>query len=89
MLGAPNLGADYVNSFNGIFPALAETYPALAETYDAALYPFFLDGVVTDAALMLPDNIHPNAKGVSRVVEGLSPLVEAALKQQNGAVLEK
>jgi len=82
MLAAPNLGADYVNSFNGIFPALADTY-------DAALYPFFLDGVVTDAALMLPDNIHPNAKGVSRVVEGLSPLVEAALKQQNGAVLEK
>jgi acyl-CoA thioesterase I len=29
---------------------------------------------------MLPDNIHPNAKGVARVVEGLSPLVEAALK---------
>jgi acyl-CoA thioesterase-1 len=82
MLAAPNLGADYVNSFNRIFPALADTY-------DAALYPFFLDGVVTDAALMLPDNIHPNAKGVSRVVEGLSPLVEAALKQQNGAVLEK
>jgi len=82
MLAAPNLGADYVNSFNGIFPALADTY-------DVALYPFFLDGVVTDAALMLPDNIHPNAKGVSRVVEGLSPLVEAALKQQNGAVLEK
>ena len=82
MLAAPNLGADYVNSFNGIFPALADTY-------DAALYPFFLDGVVTDAALMLPDNIHPNAKGVSRVVEGLSPLVEAALKQQNRAVLEK
>jgi acyl-CoA thioesterase-1 len=82
MLAAPNLGADYVNSFNGIFPALADKY-------DAALYPFFLDGVVTDAALMLPDNIHPNAKGVSRVVEGLSPLVEAALKQQNGAVLEK
>ncbi len=82
MLAAPNLGADYVNSFNRIFPALADTY-------DAALYPFFLDGVVTDAALMLPDNIHPNAKGVLRVVEGLSPLVEAALKQQNRAVLEK
>jgi len=82
MLAAPNLGADYVNSFNRIFPALADTY-------DAALYPFFLDGVVTDAALMLPDNIHPNAKGVSRVVEGLSPLIEAALKQQNRAVLEK
>jgi len=82
MLAAPNLGADYVNSFNGIFPDLANSY-------GAALYPFFLNGVVTDATLMLPDNIHPNAKGVSRVVEGLSPLVEAALKQQGEAVLEK
>lgn len=82
MLAAPNLGADYVNAFNGIFPGLAKGY-------GAALYPFFLDGVVTDAALMLPDDIHPNAKGVSRVVEGLSPLVEAALKQQGEAVLEK
>jgi acyl-CoA thioesterase-1 len=82
MLAAPNLGADYVNSFNGIFPDLANNY-------GASLYPFFLDGVVTDAALMLPDNIHPNAKGVSRVVEGLSPLVEAALRRQDEAVLEK
>ncbi|WP_295490532.1 arylesterase [Sphingorhabdus sp. EL138] len=82
MLAAPNLGADYVNSFNGIFPDLANSY-------GAALYPFFFNGVVTDATLMLPDNIHPNAKGVSRVVEGLSPLVEAALKQQGEAVLEK
>jgi lysophospholipase L1-like esterase len=38
---------------------------------------------------MLPDNIHPNAKGVSRVVEGLSPLIEATLKRQDEAVLEK
>ena len=82
MLAAPNLGQDYSNSFNGIFPELAKKY-------GAPLYPFFLDGVVTDAGLMLPDNIHPNAKGVSRVVEGLSPLVEAALKDESEAVLEK
>ena len=82
MLAAPNMGQDYGKAFNGIFPQLAKKY-------DAALYPFFLDGVVTDAALMLPDNIHPNAKGVTRVVEGLSPLVEAALKAQDKAVLEK
>ena len=72
MLASPNMGQDYGKSFNGIFPELSKKY-------NAPLYPFFLDGVVTNAALMLPDNIHPNAKGVSRVVEGLSPLVEAAL----------
>lgn len=82
MLAAPNLGADYGNSFNTIFPALAKQY-------DSPLYPFFLEGVVADKTLMLPDNIHPNAKGVERVVEGLSPLVEAALKEQGDTVLEK
>jgi len=82
MLAAPNLGQDYASTFNGLFPQLAKQY-------NASLYPFFLDGVVTDKALMLSDNIHPNAKGVSRVVEGLSPLVEAALKSQGETVLEK
>ncbi len=82
MLAAPNLGQDYAGAFNGLFPQLAKQY-------DAPLYPFFLDGVVNDSALMLPDGIHPNARGVSRVVEGLSPLVEAALKEQGDTVLEK
>jgi acyl-CoA thioesterase-1 len=82
MLAAPNLGQDYGKAFNAIFPALAKEF-------GAPLYPFFLDGVVADRALMLPDNIHPNAKGVARVVEGLSPLVEVALRAQGDAVLEK
>ena len=76
MLASPNMGQDYAAKFNPIFPQLAKKY-------NAPLYPFFLDGVVTNQALMLPDGIHPNAKGVSRVVEGLSPLVEAALKRQD------
>ena len=82
MLAAPNLGADYAGGFNPIFPELAKQY-------GAPIYPFFLEGVVTDKTLMLPDGVHPNAKGVSRVVEGLSPLVEAALKEQGDSVLEK
>lgn len=75
MLAAPNLGPDYGREFNAIFPALAKEY-------GVPLYPFFLDGVVTDASLMLPDNIHPNAKGVTKVVGNLSPLVEKALGSQ-------
>jgi acyl-CoA thioesterase I len=82
MLAPPNMGQDYTNAFNPIFPQLAKQY-------DASLYPFFLDGVVTERALMLDDNIHPNAKGVSRVVERLSPLVESVLKEQDDTVLEK
>ena len=41
MRAAPNLGADYVKSFEAIYPELAVKYGAL-------LYPFFLDGVAGD-----------------------------------------
>ena len=72
MVAAPNMGADYAKSFNAI-------YPELAAKYDASLYPFILDNVVGKPDLMLGDHIHPNAKGVTVVVEGLAPLVEDAL----------
>ena len=73
MLAAPNLWSDYANAFNPIFPKLAKEY-------EAALYPFFLDGVVADPALMLPDHIHPNAKGVAKIVDKAAPLIVAGLK---------
>src|SRR3546814_13352374 len=72
MVAAPNLGADYARAFNAI-------YPELAAKYGASLYPFILDNVVTDPALMLDDHIHPNAKGVTMIADSLAPLVEAAL----------
>ena len=72
MVAAPNLGADYAKAFNPIFPELATKY-------GASLYPFILDNVVSDPALMLDDHIHPNAKGVKTIVQSLAPLVEAAL----------
>ena len=72
MVAAPNLGSDYAKVFNAI-------YPDLAAKYSVSFYPFILDNVVTDKALMLGDNMHPNAKGVAVVAEGLAPLVEEAL----------
>ena len=72
MIAAPNMGPDYAKAFNPI-------YPELAAKYDASLYPFILDNVVGKPELMLGDHIHPNAKGVKIVVEGLAPLVEEAL----------
>lgn len=72
MVAAPNLGGDYAARFNPIFPELAAQY-------GASLYPFILDNVVTDKSLMLGDNIHPNAKGVTVIAEALAPLVEQAL----------
>lgn len=73
MVAAPNMGRDYADRFNPI-------YAELAKRYDAVLYPFFLDGVVTDQQLMLPDRIHPNAKGVDAIVARVAPLVAETLK---------
>jgi acyl-CoA thioesterase-1 len=72
MLAAPNLGEAYRQAFDGI-------YPRLAAKYDAPLYPFFLDGVAGDPALQLSDGMHPNAKGIDRMVKGILPTVEKAL----------
>ena len=72
MLASPNMGADYAAAFNSI-------YPDLARKYDAALYPFMLDGVLGDQALLLPDGIHPNAQGVKRIAGRLAPMVAGAL----------
>jgi acyl-CoA thioesterase-1 len=73
MIAAPNLGQDYASKFNPI-------YPALAKQYDAGLYPFFLDGVITDKTLMLPDGIHPNPKGIAKVVNGIDDMVASRLQ---------
>jgi len=67
-----NLGADYVAAFDAI-------YPTLAERHGVPLYPFFLDGVALDPALNQADGIHPNAAGVARIVQGILPMVAAAL----------
>lgn len=72
MMAAPNLGSDYAKRFDPI-------YPELAAKYGVSFYPFILDDVITDKALMLDDHIHPNAKGVSMVAKGLAPLVKEAL----------
>lgn len=72
MLAAPNLGRDYAERFNPI-------YADLAKRYDAALYPFFLDGVVTDRALMQADRVHPTAQGIGTVVARVTPLVVSTL----------
>lgn len=73
MLAAPNMGADYAKAFNAI-------YPALAKKHGAALVPFFLDGVVGNKALQLPDNIHPNAAGVEVIVKTTQAEVAKALE---------
>lgn len=66
MLAPPNLGREYADEFNRVFPAVAKAHKV-------ALYPFFLDGVAADPALNQADGIHPNAKGVSVIVKRMLP----------------
>lgn len=67
-----NLGKEYVTAFGAI-------YPDLAARYNAILYPFFLEGAALNADLMQEDGIHPNGEGVTVIVNGILPKVEALL----------
>jgi acyl-CoA thioesterase-1 len=67
-----NLGKEYVTEFRAM-------YTDLAQRYDLILYPFFLDGVALDDNYLLDDGQHPNAAGVTRIVEGILPKVEELL----------
>jgi len=69
-----NLGPDYVQAFDGM-------YPDLAARHRVTLYPFFLDGVATDPALNQADGFHPNPAGVAVIVKRILPAVEKVLAQ--------
>ena len=68
MLAPRNMGENYYNSFDKI-------YPELAQEFSVPLYPFFLAGVAAQPELNLNDGIHPNAAGVQVMVAGILPLV--------------
>lgn len=76
MRAAPNLGAEYAEKFDRIYPELAEQHGVL-------LHKFFLDGVAGERELNLPDGMHPTARGVSIVVERILPSVESLIERVN------
>ena len=69
MLAPPNMGEDYQQGFDRVFPEIAEKRNVL-------FYPFFLDGVAAERDLNLPDGIHPNARGIDVIVERILPSVQ-------------
>ena len=73
-----NMGSDYVKAFDAIYPALASTHPVV-------FYPFFLDGVATDATLNQADGLHPNAAGVDVIVSRILPQVETLISRARAA----
>ena len=74
MMAPLNAGAQYIKSFNAI-------YPELAEKHDAEFYPFFLRDVALVPELNLPDGLHPNAKGVDVIAANIAPVVARAVRR--------
>lgn len=67
-----NYGVEYKTTFDAI-------YPDLADQFDTLYVPSFFSALGEDpasfVALMQGDGIHPNAEGVSRIVEAIGPAV--------------
>jgi acyl-CoA thioesterase-1 len=66
-----NLGADYVQRFDAI-------YPDLAKQYDVPLYPFFMEGIVgadgtADTKLLQGDGLHPTEAGAKLIADRIMP----------------
>jgi len=74
MRAAPNLGANYGQAFEQIYPDLAKKYGVL-------LYPFFLEGVAANLDLTQQDGMHPNPAGVAVIVQRMMPKVMELVAQ--------
>lgn len=77
MYAPRNLGRDYAQRFDGV-------YPELAEKHGVALYPFFLEGVAAEPRLNQADGIHPNHEGVAVMVRGILPHLEPLVRAAQG-----
>ena len=63
---APNsYGSEYQQSFNDI-------YPTLAEEFQISLYPFLLEGVALIPELNQSDGKHPNKEGIQIISKNLA-----------------
>jgi len=72
----PNMGDEYKDAFQKIFPDLAKAN-------NAALVPFLLEGVGGKPELNLPDRIHPTAEGHRIVAENVWKILQPALEKMD------
>ena len=72
MRAPPNMGSDYVHTFDAI-------YPKLAKKWRIPLIPFFLEGVITTPTLLQKDGMHPNEQGAAAIAKYILPWVIDAL----------
>ncbi|WP_343681633.1 arylesterase [Acinetobacter baylyi] len=68
----PNYGTTYSQAFEN-------NYKVVSQTYQVKLLPFFLDGVAGHKSLMQNDQIHPNAKAQSILLNNAYPYIKGAL----------
>ncbi|MCZ4281043.1 arylesterase [Kiloniella laminariae] len=73
-----NLGSEYVEEFDRI-------YPDLARETGVELYPFFLEGVAMERDLNQKDGIHPNRAGVDKIVAAILPYIESMIAAEKGS----
>jgi acyl-CoA thioesterase-1 len=71
----PNYGAEYVESFTGMFPELAKKYKL-------TLMPFLLLHVYKTPGMMQPDGIHPSGDGNRIVAKDVFDLIRPMLTQR-------
>jgi acyl-CoA thioesterase-1 len=72
MRALPNLGVDFAQGFETI-------YPEIAAKYDTVFYPFFLEGIATEAKFNQRDGVHPTVAGIDKIVTGILPKAEEML----------
>ena len=72
MRAPPNLGAEYVAQFDGL-------YTDLSREYGTALVPFFMEPLFERPELFKSDRIHPTAEGIEEMVQATVDDVAAAL----------
>lgn len=69
----PNYGQRYTQMF-------ADIFPTLSDSYNAALVPFFLDGIYDKQNLMQGDGIHPTAEAQPMLLENVWPVLRDLLE---------
>lgn len=69
----PNMEYTYTKQVENV-------YDKLAEFYKVPFYPFVLEGIYEQPELNLADGFHPNAQGVTVMVENMYRMVDAGLR---------
>ncbi len=73
MLAMANLGPEYTEQYNAVFPRVAQRHTA-------RFTPFLLEGVAMQPSLNQADGIHPNEAGARKVAETILPQVRALVE---------